>query len=78
MFGELVSSVISETRCIKKTGYPCELGRPGVRRRKRVEVEVHSKNRLVKMTRILVKFNQCGWYICVQPISWLRQPICYG
>ena len=32
MFGEIVSSVISETRCITKTGYPCELGRPGVRR----------------------------------------------
>ena len=61
MFSEIVSSVISETRCIKKTGYTCELVRPGVRRRKRVEVEVHSKNRLVKMTRILVKFNQCGW-----------------
>ena len=23
--------------------------------------KMHSKNRLVKMTRILVKFNQCGW-----------------
>ena len=39
MFGEIVSCVISETRCIEKTGYTCELGRSGVRRRKCVEVE---------------------------------------